>query len=141
MAYNHSSYQGRVCHTPELRVTPNGTSVSECSIAVSRDIKNQSTGQYITDFIDLVFWKHNAEFFCRYVKKGDMILVEGRTETNTYTDKEGNKRKKVFCNVQHLYFQNNKKSDSNDESASNPYENPTTDFSEIAEEEDGELPF
>ena len=44
------------------------------------------------DFINIVAWRQNADFVCRYFKKGNPILVCGQLQTRTWTDNQGQKR-------------------------------------------------
>ena len=81
---------GRVTKAIELKQTPAGTSVVEFSIAVKRTFKN-ANGEYESDFFNCVAFKNTAELMSRYVNKGDMVGIEGRLQTRSYTNKEGRK--------------------------------------------------
>lgn len=93
---------GRLTHDPELKTTSAGTSVTSFSVAVERDFAKD--GERQADFIDVVAWGKTAEFVCRYFAKGRMIAVQGRLQTRTYTDKEGNKRKAVEVTAEKVSF-------------------------------------
>lgn len=93
---------GRLTHDPEMKTTPAGTSVTSFSLAVERDFVKD--GEKQADFIDVVAWGKTAEFVCRYFAKGRMIAVQGRLQTRTYTDKEGNKRKAVEVTAEKVSF-------------------------------------
>lgn len=82
---------GRLTADVEVKQTPQGTSVVNFSIAVSRDYKD-GEGNYPVDFINCVAWKHTADFISRFFNKGDMIALQGCIQTRNYTDKDGNKR-------------------------------------------------
>lgn len=86
---NRAIIMGRLTSDPELKRTPGDIAVCTFSVAVDRAYSKDKQ----TDFIDIVVWRKTAEFVCKYFKKGDMIAVEGRIETRSYTDKDGNKRK------------------------------------------------
>ena len=88
---NVVAIQGRLVADPELRTTPQGTSVCQFRIACERSFARQDE-QRQADFIDVVAWRSTAEFVCRYFSKGSMILVEGRIQTRQYQDKNGNNR-------------------------------------------------
>ena len=60
---------GRLTENPEMRQTQSGTAVTNFSIAVPRDYKDQN-GEYPTDFIQIQAWRHTAEFVCKYFVKG-----------------------------------------------------------------------
>ena len=81
---------GRLTADPELKTTQSGVSVVSFCIAVQRQYK--SGEEPITDFINIVAWRHTAEFVTKYFKKGNMIGIEGSIQTRKYTDKDGNNR-------------------------------------------------
>lgn len=91
--YNKAILVGRLTADPELKQTPNGVSVTSFSIAINRSYANKQTGERQTDFIDIVAWRSNAEFICRYFSKGKAILIEGEIQTRTYVDKQGQNRR------------------------------------------------
>ena len=57
---NRIIIMGRLTRDPELRSTPNGTSVASFTLAVDRDFKNKQTGEKETDFIDMIAWRSTA---------------------------------------------------------------------------------
>lgn len=80
---------GRNTRDVELKQTSSGTAVAEFSIAVKRNFK--TNGQYESDFFDCVAYGKTAELISQYVKKGDMVGIDGRLQTRNYTNKEGRK--------------------------------------------------
>jgi len=125
---------GRLTRDPELRKTQNGTSVAAFSLAVDRDYKDQG-GERETDFIDIVAWRSTAEFVSKYFSKGRMAVVEGRLQVRDWTDRDGSKRRSAEVVADNVYFGDSKRAESTS-SASAPSE-----FSELPEEENGNLPF
>ena len=101
---NHIVLMGRLTKDPELRHTNAGTAVASFSLAVERDFKDKSSGERQTDFIDIIAWRQNAEFICKYFRKGSMIAIQGYIQTRTYEDKNGNKRKAVEIVVDNANF-------------------------------------
>ena len=83
---------GRLTFDPELRTTPSGVSVVRFQVACDRNYQ-KSGEERKTDFIDVTAWRQTAEFVSRYFRKGSMIAVEGSIQTDSYTDRDGNKRK------------------------------------------------
>lgn len=77
---------GRVVKDPEIRETESGKKVANITLAVPRPYKNIE-GEYDTDFIDCTLWQNVAQTTCEYCKKGDLIGVKGRVESNK--DKTG----------------------------------------------------
>lgn len=78
---------GRLVSDPELRYTPSNKAVATARIASPRDYKNQN-GERETDFINLVIWG-KAENFANWIKKGYLVTVEGRLQTRSYENQQG----------------------------------------------------
>lgn len=84
---NKTQFTGRLTADPELKQTTSGVSVCTFSLAVKRTrVKDK------TDFINFVAWRNNAEFVCRYFKKGDAMEVSGALTSRKYQDQNGNNR-------------------------------------------------
>lgn len=98
---------GRICNDLELKNTPNGTEVLSFTVACERDFKDKS-GEKQTDFIDVVTFKNTASFVNQYFSKGRMAIVNGRLQTRTWEDKNGNKRKAVEIVADNVYFADSK---------------------------------
>ena len=90
MAFNKVILVGNMTADPELKQTQGGLSVSSFNIAVNRRFSKD--GEQDCDFITIVAWRQQAEFVCKYFKKGQPILVCGSLQTRTWTDNQGNKR-------------------------------------------------
>lgn len=87
---NNVVLMGRLTADPELRTTASGVNTTRFTIAVDRAYaKNGEERQ--ADFISIVAWRQQADFICRYFKKGSMIAVTGAIQTGSYEDKNGNK--------------------------------------------------
>ena len=91
MNYNRIILVGRLTRDPELRATPDGISVVRFTLAVDRGMRAGEERQ--TDFFDIVAFRQLADNVANYVTKGRLVLVEGRLQTRSYTDREGNRRK------------------------------------------------
>ena len=126
---------GRLTRDPELRHTGSGTAVASFSLAVDRDFKSQS-GERETDFIDVVAWRSTAEFVSKYFSKGRMAVVEGRLQVRDWTDKDGAKRRSAEVVADNIYFGDSKRTVSDSDTSA-----PSGEFTEVPEEEEGELPF
>jgi single-strand DNA-binding protein len=90
-SFNKVILIGNLTADPELKQTQGGLSVCSFNIAVNRRFKSEN-GQQECDFIPIVAWRQQAEFVCKYFKKGKPILVCGQLQTRTWTDNQGNKR-------------------------------------------------
>lgn len=88
---NNITLMGRLTADPELKTTTSGLNVTTFSIAVDRPFAKSGEDRQ-TDFINIVAWRQNAEFVCRYFKKGQMIALTGSLQTRNYEDRNGNKR-------------------------------------------------
>ena len=106
---NVIAIMGRLVADPELRHTPQGTSVTSFTVAVDRNFARQGE-QRQTDFIDVVAWRQTAEFVCKYFQKGSMIAVDGSLQTRMYTDKNGNNRKAYEIMANNVSFTGSKAS-------------------------------
>ncbi len=82
---------GNLTADPELKQTPSGVSVCSFSIGVTRRFKDAS-GNYQSDFINIVAWRNTAEFISKYFRKGRPICIVGSIQSRSYTDQQGNKR-------------------------------------------------
>lgn len=84
---------GNLTADPDIKTTPNGTTYANFSVACQRKFKNKETGAYDADFIRCVAWDKTAEFVGKYFQKGSRIALEGRIQTRSYEDKDGQKRR------------------------------------------------
>ncbi len=89
MNYNRIILIGRLTRDPELRTTPDGVELVRCTVAVNR----RSGGEEVADFFDFVAFRQQADFLANYATKGRLVLVEGRLQSRSYTDREGIRRK------------------------------------------------
>lgn len=88
---NRVSLVGRITTKPELKHTGGNLPYTRFSVAVNRTFTNNQ-GQREADFVPVVVWRKQAENVCMYLDKGSLISVDGRIQTGSYTDKDGNKR-------------------------------------------------
>lgn len=143
---NHIAIMGRLTRDPELRQTGSGKSVANFSVAVDRDFKNES-GEKETDFIDCVAWRHTADFVCKYMKKGSMVVVSGRLQIRPWEDESGNKRRSAEIVADNVYFGETKKSDSAGDGYTGFIKTtpatviPTTEDYALMDGDDSQLPF
>ena len=89
---NKCIFTGRPTADPEVRYSQgeNSTCVASYTIAVQREGRRVE-GQPEADFIRVVAFGKTGEWVEKYIKKGVLYLVEGRIQTRSYTNKEGNK--------------------------------------------------
>ena len=101
---NRIDVMGRLVRDPELRRTGSGVAVASFTVAVDRDFSGKDDGEKETDFIDCVAWRKTAEFVTKYFTKGSLIVVSGRLQIRSWTDKDGNKRRTAEVLVDSVYF-------------------------------------
>lgn len=94
---------GRFTAQPELRYTNSNVPFSNFTLAVNRNFNNQN-GVREADFINCVAWRKTAEIITKYLTKGNQIGIEGRIQTGSYEDSDGNKRQKVEVIVDEITF-------------------------------------
>lgn len=129
--------QGRLVADPELRHTQQGTPVASFRLAVDRGYKSKDPKAQNADFINVVSWRNTAEFVCKYFTKGRMMLVEGRLQMRSYTDKDGNRRVAAEVVADNVHFTDSRKDGSSNEDGSLQ---ESAGFEELADD-DGDLPF
>lgn len=119
---NHITIMGRLARDPELRRTGSGVAVASFTVGVERDFADSRSGKKEVDWIECVAWRNTGEFVSKYFRKGNMIVVSGRLQIRSWTDKEGNKRKTAEVVADNCYFGGGKKdSDSTGGSQGNSY--------------------
>ena len=162
---NHIVIMGRLTRDPELRYTQSQTPVVSFSVAVDRDFVGRDGGERQTDFIDCVAWRSTAEFVNKYFHKGSMAVVSGRLQIRDWQDRDGNKRRSAEVVADNVYFGESRRDngdgnyeapranayDSNrsggNDGGRSSYEAPRTvnpapsPFTELGDDDDGELPF
>lgn len=94
---------GRLGQDPELRYTQQGTAVLAFDIAVNRQFKG-SDGSRETDWISIVAWRQLAELCAQYLRKGSQVAIEGRLQTRSYENKDGQKVKVYEVVAENVQF-------------------------------------
>ena len=140
--YNHIGLQGRLTADPELRHTPSGVAITSFRLASDTGRKTKD-GKKITNFIDCVAWRAQAEFVSKYLSKGRLVLVEGEITSRNYDDKDGNHRKATEITVDSVHYCDSKKdgqSSGGDFADAGGYPDSSGDFTEV-DDDGGDLPF
>ena len=118
---NHIVIMGRLTRDPELRRTGSGIAVASFTVAVDRDFGGRDGGEKETDFIDCVAWRQTGEFVSKYFTKGRMIVVSGRLQIRSWTDKDGNKRRTAEVVADNCYFGDSKRDEGGSSYGGNAY--------------------
>ena len=97
MAYSVSSMNkviliGRLGNDPELKYTPNGTAQAQISLATSEKWKDSDGNQKEkTEWHRIVAWRRQAEFVGEWLKKGQLVSIEGKLQTRSW-EQDGQKK-------------------------------------------------
>jgi single-strand DNA-binding protein len=84
---------GNLGADPDMRYTPSGQGVCELRVATSESWNDKNgQRQERVEWHRIVVWGKRAEVCSKYLSKGRQVYVEGRIQTRTYDDKDGNKR-------------------------------------------------
>lgn len=103
---NKTQLSGRLTKDPDVRYSQgeNPTAVARLTLAVDR--RGRDAG---TDFIPCVAFGHNAEFAEKYLRKGHKIIVCGRIQTGSYTNRDGQKIHTMDVAVDEFEFAESKR--------------------------------
>ncbi len=82
---------GRITKDPEIRYTQSGMPNLRFSLAVDRQTRD-TQGNRVADFVSCVAFSQQADFMSRFVKKGNMLLIEGRIQTGQFQGQDGQMR-------------------------------------------------
>jgi single-strand DNA-binding protein len=91
---------GNVTRDPELRQIPSGQSVTTFGVATNSFYTDKSgQKQKRVEFHTVVAWGRQAEIASQFLKKGGLVMVEGRLQTRSWQDKQGNERQttEIVC--------------------------------------------
>src|SRR3990170_400438 len=95
---------GNLTRDPELRYTPQGTSVCNFGIAVNRRYKQGDEVKDEVTFINVVVFGKQADTCGQYLNKGSAVLVEGRLQERRWETEDGQKRSKYKVVAQNVRF-------------------------------------
>ena len=147
--FNKVIFMGRLVNAPETKQIPSGDYYCSFSIAVDR--KRGKDGEAKADFFDITAWNKTSDFICSYFTKGSPILIDGELRTDSWVDKQGQKRYKTYVVAREVAFCGSKgNSETNDtpekknavqsEFGASAYVPSAYTFEEV-DASDGNLPF
>lgn len=96
---------GRLTVDPQLRSTPSGAQVATFGLATNRvwtDKNNQR--QEGAEFHNIVVWGRQAETTSKFLTKGSLVYIEGRLQTRSWEDQQGQKRKTTEIVAEQIQF-------------------------------------
>jgi single-strand DNA-binding protein len=102
---NKAILLGNIGADPELRFTGAGVAVLNFRIATSESWMDKGgEKKERTDWHTIVVWEKRAEGLARILKKGERVAIEGRIQTSSYDDKDGQKRYKTEIVASNVYL-------------------------------------
>ena len=141
---NKAILMGRLTKDPDVRYSPgeNAVAVARYTLAVNRRFHKE--GEQEADYINCVAFGKNAEFAEKYLSKGIKIVVSGRIQTGSYTNRDGQKVYTTDIAVEEQEFAESKAYGQNGRTVANSGENkeePDNGFMHIPDGVDEDLPF
>ncbi len=105
MNLNKVQLIGRLTADLELRNTASGQSVTNFGLATNRYwVDKDGKRKEETDFHNIVLWGKQAEMASQYLKKGSLVYIEGRLQTRTWQDRDGQNRKTTEIVAERIQF-------------------------------------
>ena len=94
---NRVTITGNLTKDPELRTTPNGTSVCKLRVAVNSRRKDSSSGEWVDkpNYFDVTVWGAQGENCATYLSKGRPVAVDGRLDWREWEAQDGSKRSAI----------------------------------------------
>lgn len=112
---------GRLTAKPELRYTGTNIPYARFTVAVNRTFNN-AQGEREADFIGVIAWRRQAENIANYLDKGSQVSIDGRIQTGSYTDKDGNRRYTTDVVADNVQFLDSRRQSEARNSAPTPYD-------------------
>jgi single-strand DNA-binding protein len=129
---------GRLGADPEVRYTPDGTMVVNFRIATDESYKNKQGEKVVrTEWHRIVVFGRLAEICGNYLGKGRLVFIEGRLQTRTWDDKDGNKRSTTEILASNMQMLESRGQSGRDQSA--PMNEPSIPYGEESITDD--IPF
>ena len=144
MNLNRLTLIGRITDDPELKKSKNGKAYTRFSVATTEVFGSSDGKKESTEFHQCVAWEKIAQNICKYVKKGQSILVEGPIRTSSYTDENNVKKSVKLLNVLNVQFGTKPKAKTQETPAKSSDEQTKTKETEAKEElveEELDIPF
>lgn len=110
-SYANINIVGYVGREPEMRYTPNGTAVTNFSVATTERRKVKGESQDITTWFRVSLFGQQAETAAKFVKKGDQIGIVGTLSQQEYTDRDGAVRTSLEVRTSQLHLMQPREAD------------------------------
>lgn len=132
---------GHVGVDPEIKVLESGRTVGRFTLATNETFKTQSGEKRTnTEWHNIIVWEKLAEIAEKYVRKGNLLYIEGKITTRSWDDKDGKKRyqTEIICNTLKMLGGNVVKSDDKD---AQEKENKSSEPEDLNPDNPDDLPF
>lgn len=116
-ALNLSLVEGRLTRDPDLFYTKNGNGVCKFDIAVNSFFKKGENSINEVSYITVNTWNKIADACSQYLKKGSKVRIKGKLKQDSWTTKEGEKRKKIYIEASSVDFLGSPKKQNTEEKA------------------------
>ena len=132
---------GRLTRNPEVRYSQGSESMAIARFTLAVDRKGKKDGaEQTADFIPCVAFRKTAEFVEKYVKQGTKVAIDGRIQTGSYTNRDGQKVYTTDVLVEEIEFAESKNASA--DTSSKPSPKDSGDFMQIPDDiNDEDLPF
>ncbi len=139
---------GRLTRDPEVRYTQGSEPMAIANYSLAVDRRFRREGEQEADFINCAAFSRNAEFAEKYLRKGIKVVIEGRIQTGSYTNREGRKVYTTDVIVEQSEFAESKKTAAENgnyaaqtQQAPEPMPTDADGFMSIPDDIQEELPF
>lgn len=123
---NRATLIGNVTRDPEVRTTTQGTNVATFSVATNlRWVGANGERQDKTEYHNVVTWRKLAEICAQYVKKGSKIYIEGRLQTRSWDDAQGQKHWRTEIVADNVILLDRPSTSNNNTPIEEPMEQPS----------------
>lgn len=104
---------GRLGQEPDMRSTTSGQQVCTLNIATSETWIKEGNKEERTEWHRVVLWGNQADNANKYLKKGRLVYIEGKLQTRSWQDQQGQKRytTEIIANNMQFLESNNSKND------------------------------
>ncbi|MBC8412825.1 MAG: single-stranded DNA-binding protein [Nitrospira sp.] len=106
--FNKVILMGNLTRDPEMRYSPQGTSVCKFSIAINRKFRQGEEFKEEVTFVNIVVFGKQADNSGKYLNKGSSVLIEGRLQENKWETEDGQKRSRMEVVAQDVRFMSQK---------------------------------
>lgn len=134
---NQVTLIGNLGQAPTLRYTQSGQPVTSLRMATNETWTDQAGERHQkTEWHNIVIWGNTAEFAAKVLSKGDLLYVNGRLQTRSWEDRQGQKRyttEIIARNIKPLNTKNRLQDSSKEIGPEDEPENPTSDGSDFSE--------